>query len=163
MLSRRLCAMTGIMTFSSKFPFAPDQVMQASFPITCAQTIMSASHNTGFTFPGMIELPGCVAGNRISPMPQRGPLPSQRMSFAILNKLTAIVFRCPLVSTAPSFAPCASKWFSALRNLIPVRCSRCRITLPGNSRCRFKPVPTAVPPRANSDRTSIARRTRSRA
>ena len=63
MLSRRLCAITGIMTLSSKFPFAPAQVMQLSLPITCAQTIITDSHMTGFTLPGMIELPGCVAGN----------------------------------------------------------------------------------------------------
>ena len=37
-------------------------------------------------------------------MPQRGPLPSQRMSFAILNRLTAIVFSWPLASTNASFA-----------------------------------------------------------
>src|SRR6202521_5277597 len=109
MLSRRLCAITGIITFNSKFPFAPDQVMQVSLPMTCAQTIMSDSHMTGFTLPGMIELPGCVAGRRISPMPQRGPLPSQRMSFAILNRLTAIVFSWPLASTTASLPPCASK------------------------------------------------------
>ena len=55
--------MTGIMTLSSKFPFAPAQVMVVSLPITSAQTIISDSHMTGFTFPGMIELPGCVAGS----------------------------------------------------------------------------------------------------
>jgi hypothetical protein len=58
-----LCAITGIITLSSKFPFAPDQVMVVSLPITCAHTIISDSHMTGFTFPGMIELPGCVAGS----------------------------------------------------------------------------------------------------
>ena len=97
------------MTLSSKLPFAPAQVMQLSFPITWAQTIMSDSHMTGLTLPGMIELPGWVAGNRISPMPQRGPLPSQRISLAILNRLTAIVFRWPLASTTASLPPCASK------------------------------------------------------
>ena len=55
--------MTGITTLSSKFPFAPAQVMQASLPNTSAQTIIIDSHITGFTLPGMIELPGCVAGN----------------------------------------------------------------------------------------------------
>ena len=90
-------------------PFAPAQVMVLSLPITCAQTIIIDSHITGFTLPGMIELPGCVSGNRISPMPHRGPLPSQRMSFAILNRLTAIVFSGPLASTNASFPPCASK------------------------------------------------------
>jgi hypothetical protein len=55
--------MTGIITFSSKFPFAPAQVMAASFPMTWEQTIINDSDMTGFTLPGMIELPGCVAGN----------------------------------------------------------------------------------------------------
>ena len=32
-------------------------------------------------------------------MPQRGPLPSKRISFAILKRLTAIVLRWPLAST----------------------------------------------------------------
>jgi hypothetical protein len=50
-------------TFSSKFPFAPAQVMVASLPITCAHTVITDSHMTRFTFPGMIELPGCVAGS----------------------------------------------------------------------------------------------------
>ena len=89
--SRRACAITGIITLSSKFPFAPAHVMVVSLPITCAHTIIIDSHITGFTLPGMIELPGCVAGSWISPIPQRGPLPNNRMSFAILNKLTAIV------------------------------------------------------------------------
>ena len=35
-------------------------------------------------------------------MPQRGPLPSQRISFAILNRLTAIVLSWPLASTTAS-------------------------------------------------------------
>ena len=61
--SRRSCAMTGIMTLSSKLPFAPAQVIALSLPMTSAQTIMIDSHMTGFTLPGMIELPGCVAGN----------------------------------------------------------------------------------------------------
>ena len=107
--SKRSCAIIGIITFSSKFPFAPAQLMVTSLPMTCAHTIMSDSLMTGFTFPGMIELPGCVAGNRISPMPHRGPLPSQRMSLAILKRVTAIVFRCPLASTTASLPPWASK------------------------------------------------------
>jgi hypothetical protein len=79
----------------------------------CAHTIITDWHMNGFTFPGMIELPGYVAGSWISPMPQRGPLPSQRISFAILNNLTEIVFRWPLASTTASFPPCAWKWFFA--------------------------------------------------
>jgi hypothetical protein len=43
--------MTGIITFSSKFPFAPAHVMQLSFPMTCEQTIIIDSDITGFTLP----------------------------------------------------------------------------------------------------------------
>ena len=57
----------------------------------------------------MMLLPGCVAGMEISPRPQRGPLASQRMSLAILVRLTAIVLIRPLVSTIASLAACASK------------------------------------------------------
>ena len=64
---------------------------------------------TGLTFPGMIELPGWVAGSAISPKPQRGPLLNQRKSFAILKRLLAMVFSWPLTSTTPSLAACASK------------------------------------------------------
>jgi len=55
----------------------------------------------------MMELPGCVAGMLISPMPQRGPLDSQRMSLAIFVRLMAMVLRSPDASTMPSFAACA--------------------------------------------------------
>ena len=34
------------------------QAIVASFPTTCAATIMTASGMTGLTLPGMIELPG---------------------------------------------------------------------------------------------------------
>ena len=37
--------------------------------MTCAATISTISLITGLTLPGMIELPGCVAGMLISPMP----------------------------------------------------------------------------------------------
>ena len=47
----------------------------------------------------MMLLPGCVAGMEISPIPQRGPLASQRMSLAIFVRLIAIVFSSPLAST----------------------------------------------------------------
>ena len=54
-----------------------------SLPMTWRATIVIASHWVGFTLPGMIELPGSFSGIRISPMPQRGPLASQRTSLAI--------------------------------------------------------------------------------
>ncbi len=91
------------------------------FPITCAHTIISASLITGFTFPGMMEEPGCTAGRVISASPEVGPLASQRMSLAIFSSATASVLSAPEAKTYASFAPCASKWFSASRNSSPVR------------------------------------------
>ena len=63
---------------------------------------------TGFTLPGMIEEPGCVAGSESSKMPHRGPEPSRRMSLAIFESDTAIVFSSPWASTNESLAACAS-------------------------------------------------------
>ena len=48
-----------------------------------------ASAWVGFTLPGMIDEPGSLDGKVISIKPVRGPEPSQRMSFAILNSDTA--------------------------------------------------------------------------
>ena len=64
----------------------------ASLPTTWAATISTDSGITGLTLPGMIELPGWRLGIEISPMPQRGPEASQRMSLAILVSEVAIVF-----------------------------------------------------------------------
>ena len=58
--------MTGIMTFSSKFPLWPPMVIVVWFPDTRAATIISASLITGLTFPGMMDEPGCTAGSEIS-------------------------------------------------------------------------------------------------
>ncbi len=68
----------------------------------------SASASTGLTFPGMMDEPGCTAGKRSSPNPARGPDPSQRMSFAILERLTAMVLSAPDTSTSASRAALAS-------------------------------------------------------
>ena len=76
--------MTGSITLSSKLPAEPPNATAASLPITCATTWHTASGTTGFTLPGMIELPGCRSGMWISIRPVRGPLPIQRRSFAIL-------------------------------------------------------------------------------
>ncbi len=54
--------MSGLKTFSSKFPIEPAIPIAASLPITWTQTIVIASHCVGFTFPGMIEEPGSFAG-----------------------------------------------------------------------------------------------------
>ena len=69
--------------------------MATSFPTTCAQTIVTASDWVGFTFPGMMELPGSLAGMIISPIPDRGPEAMSRMSLAILFRDTANCFNAP--------------------------------------------------------------------
>jgi hypothetical protein len=56
---------------------------------TCAQTMVTASHCVGLTFPGMMELPGSLAGRDSSPMPQRGPLASMRRLLAMWKTLIA--------------------------------------------------------------------------
>ena len=102
---------TGIATFSSKsepMPPRPAVVTTASLPITRHATMIIDSAITGFTLPGMIELPGCVSGSSSSKMPHRGPLPSQRMSLAIFVSETAIVFSSPWAATNESFAAWAS-------------------------------------------------------
>src|SRR6266851_7356735 len=58
----RLRAITGIMTFSSKFPADPPNATAVSLPITWAQTWPTASQITGLTLPGMIDDPGCRSG-----------------------------------------------------------------------------------------------------
>ena len=82
-LCRKLWAISGLNTLSSKLPEAPPKLMATSLPNTWQHSMVSASHCVGFTLPGMIEEPGSFSGMLISPMPQRGPLASQRTSLAI--------------------------------------------------------------------------------
>src|SRR5438093_31359 len=53
----------------------PPTVIAVSLPITCAATCVTTSGMTGFTFPGMIELPFWSSGRTISARPARGPEP----------------------------------------------------------------------------------------
>ena len=105
--------MTGIITLSSKLPAAPPKAMVPSLPMTWATTWETASGITGFTFPGIIELPGCRSGMRTSARPARGPLPIQRRSVAHLYSDTATVRSAPDASTRASREPWASKWSRA--------------------------------------------------
>src|SRR5216110_1529258 len=43
--SKRSCAIIGIITFSSKFPFAPAQLMVTSLPMTCAHHHERLAHD----------------------------------------------------------------------------------------------------------------------
>src|SRR5699024_10668881 len=71
--SKRLDAMTGIPTLSSKAPLVVDNEMVVSLPITCAHTIDTASTMTGLTLPGIIDDPGWRSGMLRSPRPVCGP------------------------------------------------------------------------------------------
>ncbi len=93
---------TGIYTFSSKLPWEAARPTATSLAITCTQTIVRASHWVGLTLPGMMELPGSFSGIVISPMPQRGPLASQRTSLAIFIRLAASAFIPPCAKTSAS-------------------------------------------------------------
>ena len=97
------------MTFNWKLPDCPAMVMVASLPITCAAIMATASGITGLTLPGMMLLPGCKAGNAISPRPAKGPLFIQRKSFEIFIRLTLKTFSWPESSTAVSWLDSALK------------------------------------------------------
>ncbi len=118
--------------------------------------MVSASQRTGFTLPGMMEEPGWMAGRLISPMEQRGPEPSRRMSFAILKREVAMALSWPCASTRASRAAWASNGFSARWHSKPVRSLRRAIAVSGKVSWRFRPVPMAVPPRGSSNRDLIA-------
>lgn len=133
-------------------PAAPAVATVASFPTTWAATMSTASGMTGLTLPGMIEDPGCRSGRAISARPVRGPEAIQRRSLAILVSPTAMVLSCPLVSTIPSRAPCASKWSRASVSGSPVTRATSSMTAAENPGGVLMPVPTAVPPRGSSAR-----------
>uniref|UniRef100_A0A1B0FPG9 Uncharacterized protein n=1 Tax=Glossina morsitans morsitans TaxID=37546 RepID=A0A1B0FPG9_GLOMM len=85
------------------------------------------SHCVGLTFPGIMELPGSFSGNDSSPKPHRGPEPKK-----------------------PSRAPRASKKLGAgLKGKQVISLIRAE-HFSANPLRVFKPVPTAVPPKANT-------------
>ena len=75
-----------------------------------------ASHCVGLTLPGMIELPGSLAGRISSPSPALGPEASQRMSLAIFVSGTASP-RSPAEAAATASDPAsAANLLAAVRN-----------------------------------------------
>ena len=77
-------------------------VIVKSFPMILNATCETTSGITGFTFPGIIDEPFCIAGRLISEIPVLGPLDNNLKSFAIFERLTAHVFNTPDTVTKPS-------------------------------------------------------------
>ena len=143
-------AITGLNTLSSKWPWLPAKAAVAPLPITCAQTMVSASAWVGLTLPGMIEEPGSFSGSDSSPRPQRGPDASHRMSLAIFMSATATPRTAAIAATIPSSEPWAANLFGAVTNGLPVSSAICFAMSREKPFGAFSPVPTAVPPQASS-------------
>ena len=104
----------------------------------------------------MMEEPGSLAGRMSSISPVRGPEPSQRMSLAILYKLTA--------------APLSAAWARAMRSSVasavnllgadlipnPVSPDSTSATASPKPGGELRPVPTAVPPIATCNNPAPA-------
>ena len=103
----------------------------------------------------MIELPGSFSGIDSSPA-QRGPLASQRTSFAIFIRPAATVFSAPCANTSASAAAITSNLLGAVTNGSFASRPISSATRTANSGCAFSPVPTAVPPSASSYRCGNA-------
>ena len=82
----RLKTSTGSITFSSNCPASEARQIVLSLPMTWKATWFTTSAITGFTFPGMMLLPGWRAGSCSSPRPHRGPDVIIRRSLAIFDR-----------------------------------------------------------------------------
>ena len=111
-----------------------------------------ASLCVGLTLPGMIDEPGSFSGRISSPKPQRGPEASQRMSLAIFISEAASVFSAPLAKTISSCAESAANLLGCDLNGSPVSSAIFLAARSPNSGCELRPVPTAVPPIARSNK-----------
>lgn len=74
----------------------------------------------GLTLPGIIDDPGSFSGKDNSPKPDLGPLPKNLISFAILCKETAKVFKAPDKLIKASLAYKASNLLGAVVKWYPV-------------------------------------------
>ena len=115
-------------------------------PITLAQTIVTASHCVGFTFPGIIDEPGSFSGSINSPYPARGPEPKNLITFDIFISETAQVFNVPEKFTIES---CAANSANLLLADLKGNFVNLAISLTiflSKPFLELIPVPTAVPP-----------------
>ena len=149
---------TGLNTFSCRWPWLAAKPMATSLPSTWQASIDSASHWVGLTLPGMIELPGSLAGRRTSAKPARGPEPSRRRSLASFISATARVFRVPARVTSGSWPARAANLLGALTKGRPERAANSAAMASAKPFGAFRPVPTAVPPWASSQTAGSAAR-----
>jgi hypothetical protein len=89
-------------------------------PITSNAIWLTTSGITGFTLPGMIEEPACIAGRLISFSPARGPEDSRRRSLQVLDNFTATRFKTPESWTKAPASWVASTRLAAVTRAIPV-------------------------------------------
>ena len=155
-------AITGMNTLSSKLPWLAAKPIAASLPMTCTATIVTASHCVGLTLPGMMELPGSLAGILISPRPRRGPLASQRTSLAIFIMLAARPLTAPWEKTSASLPVSARNLLGSVTNGRPVSSASSSATATSKPAGALRPVPTAVPPSARRTSCGMAARSSSR-
>ena len=139
-------------TLSSKLPWEAAKPMAASLPITWTATMVTCSHWVGLTLPGMMEEPGSFSGMRISPRPHLGPLASHRTSFAIFSMSAAMALTAPWAKTISSLEVSAWNLLPAVTKCFPVSAETSSATFTSKPAGAFKPVPTAVPPSASSER-----------
>jgi len=112
--------------------------------------MIMTSHWVGLTLPGMIELPGSLAGSTSSPSPAPGPEAAHRMSFAIFMSGTAKARSPAEAATIASRPPRAANVLGAATNGSPVSSASSAAIRSPNPGGAFRPVPTAVPPAASS-------------
>src|SRR6266498_2881709 len=107
--------MPGIITLSYNCPACAPHATEVSLPITWKQTWFTISAIAGFTFPGMIDEPGCTAGSESSPNPVRGPETRSRRSLQIDDTSIAAV-RMPLETRTNGAIDCiaAKRSFAGL-------------------------------------------------
>ena len=99
--------------------------------MTSKHTWFTTSGITGFTFPGMIELPGCIGGRFSSPSPARGPDESSRRSLQIFESFTAQRFITPESCTNTPVSAVASTRSGAVMSEWPKTRLRCSHTFSG--------------------------------
>jgi len=95
----RLCAITASSRSVRNFPHAP-MAMAAHSDEPGPQLAKRLGDHRVY-FPRMIEEPGLDSGSMISPIPQRGPEPSQRMSLAIFIKAYRYGLKAELLNGIP--------------------------------------------------------------